>query len=110
MPPINTDDILRVHKALQPLHERFAFLGGSVLGLLIQDNAAGTVRATKDVDVVIQVVTRAAFTRLEERLRQIGFRHDNQKTNDNHTETVTTAGRPWVFMSGSGAAKMLAFQ
>jgi hypothetical protein len=58
------------------LKEPFAFLGGAVVGLLIDDPGAVPVRPTKDVDVVVKVATRAAYTRLEERLRRLGLRHD----------------------------------
>lgn len=76
MQPVNLDDILRVDDALRQLNERFAFLGGAVLGLLIHDRAAVPVRPTKDVDVVVSATARAGYTELEGRLRGIGFRHD----------------------------------
>ncbi len=79
MPTVDVDDILRVSEALTPLGDRFAFLGGSVLGLLVADQAAAPVRPTKDVDVLVDARDRGGYTRLEERLRQNGFRHDTRE-------------------------------
>ncbi len=65
-----------VAERLTPLGTEFAFLGGAVLGLLINDPAAAPVRPTKDVDVLVGTMNRSAHTNLEERLRQAGFMHD----------------------------------
>ena len=58
---------------LGPLRGRVAFLGGAVTGLLLTDPAAPEVRATDDVDVILETVTRSAYYRLEEELRGLGF-------------------------------------
>lgn len=58
------------------MNVEFAFLGGAVLGLLITDPAAVTIRPTKDVDVLMGTRTRVAHTELEEALRRCGFQHD----------------------------------
>jgi predicted nucleotidyltransferase len=45
-----------------------------VLGLLVNDPAQPQVRPTLDVDLVVGARTRAQFYRLQEKLRQRGFR------------------------------------
>jgi hypothetical protein len=65
-----------VNQALCGLLEQdFAFVGGAVVSLYA-DRFAEEVRPTDDVDVLVEVYTRIEYTRLEERLRQLGFRLD----------------------------------
>lgn len=59
---------------LRPLLDRIAFVGGCVTGLLVTDPAAAPVRTTLDVDVIVEAVSYAEFTLLEQQLRQLGFR------------------------------------
>ena len=54
----------------------YAFLGGSVVGLLVDHPGLSPVRATEDVDVVIDVVSRTRYAGIGENLRSIGFDHD----------------------------------
>ena len=61
---------------LEPLLGEVVFVGGSVLALLITDEAAAPVRSTLDVDVVAAVTTYAEYTALAERLRALGFGED----------------------------------
>ena len=42
-------------RLLRPLLDELVFLGGSATGLLITDQAAPSVRATDDVDVITEV-------------------------------------------------------
>lgn len=48
------------------------FVGGAVVGLYLTDPLAPVTRHTDDVDVVVPAATRAAYNRLEERLRAAG--------------------------------------
>ena len=45
----------------------FVFIGGAVAGLLITDSAAPAIRATEDVDLIVQVATLADYHRVEAR-------------------------------------------
>lgn len=49
------------------------FVGGSVVGLLLTDQAAPKPRSTIDVDVVVDVASRVSYARLERQLRDQGF-------------------------------------
>lgn len=62
--------------ALGPLRERFVFVGGCTTGILVTDVAAAPVRATRDVDVIVEVVTLAEYHALERELEKAGFSHD----------------------------------
>ncbi len=58
------------------LADEMVFLGGCATGLLMTDTAAPPIRATQDVDVIIEVATLAEYHRLSERLRERGFAED----------------------------------
>jgi hypothetical protein len=61
---------------LGPLRERFVFVGGCTTGMLVTDVAAAPVRATRDVDVIVEVLTLADYHALERELEKAGFSHD----------------------------------
>jgi hypothetical protein len=44
--------------------------------MLVTDTAAAPVRATRDVDVIVEVLTLADYHALERELEKTGFRHD----------------------------------
>ena len=64
-----------VAEALGDLREQVVFIGGAVAGLLVTDPMAKSVRATRDVDAVIQAA-RAQFHRIEARIAERGFTQD----------------------------------
>lgn len=76
---INLDDVAMVARRLKALETHFVFTGGSVVSLLMDRPAVTVSRPTKDVDVIAEVVTRIQYTKLEARLREIGFRHDTSE-------------------------------
>ncbi|MBA2661316.1 MAG: hypothetical protein H0U74_03425 [Bradymonadaceae bacterium] len=63
----------QAHKALSSLGHPFVFLGGATVSLHVDDPASGPVRATKDVDLVVEVAGYGEFATVEEQLRRIGF-------------------------------------
>jgi hypothetical protein len=62
--------------AFGPLRDRFVFIGGCVSGLLVTDASAPPTRSTRDVDVIVEVVSLADYHHLEKELLEAGFRHD----------------------------------
>jgi predicted nucleotidyltransferase len=62
--------------ALGPLRDRFVFVGGCATGMLVTDVAAAPVRATRDVDAIVEVLTLAEYHALERELEKRGFSHD----------------------------------
>ncbi len=69
----------RVGFLLGDLRERVVFLGGAATGLLLTDPGAPPIRATRDVDVIVQVGSRLEYHALEENLLALGFRHDQSE-------------------------------
>jgi hypothetical protein len=61
---------------LGDLKDEVVFVGGSILGILIDDPAGTPVRPTDDVDVVIDVASRPAYDALSRKLLSLGFQPD----------------------------------
>ncbi len=61
---------------LGELADEMVFVGGCATGLLISDEAAPPIRATKDVDAITQIATKAVYYQLSEKLRDQGFAED----------------------------------
>lgn len=59
--------------ALGELPDDFVFVGGATVELWATDDAAPEFRPTQDVDVIVEIATRTAYYRFEDRLRRVGF-------------------------------------
>ncbi len=70
---IHTEMIKHVAKSLGPLKSKVVFLGGSATGFHITDNAAPEIRATKDVDIIVEAASIVAYHKLEKMLMELGF-------------------------------------
>lgn len=68
--------IVKLNGPLSGLPFDFAFLGGSVLSLLVTDAGVDAIRVTKDVDVMVNIRSRKDYHRVDEMLEGLGFRHD----------------------------------
>lgn len=71
----NLPTLRTIAQALGDLREQVVFLGGAVAGLLVTDPLAESVRATRDVDAVVQA-GRAQFQRVQRELTRRGFHED----------------------------------
>ena len=70
-----SDNLIRVARALVPIHEhRFVFAGASILPLLLDDPAAPPPRFTEDVDAVVDVISYGRWETLQRRLHECGLR------------------------------------
>lgn len=65
--------LIRTVQLLGDLSDEFIFVGGSVVPILVTDEAAPDARPTVDVDVVVQVFTRSGYYNIEKRLANVGF-------------------------------------
>ncbi len=70
----NFEQLLAAARKLAPLLDQIAFVGGCVTGLLVTDPGAAPIRATLDIDAIVEIGSYAEFTLLENRLRDLGFR------------------------------------
>ena len=75
----NREYLLIVADPIGDLRSGVVFVGGSVAGLLVTDPIADGIRATKDVDAVIEPTTLSQYHRVEKRLSraQVGPAPDN---------------------------------
>jgi hypothetical protein len=71
----NLPYLRHIAAALGELREQVVFVGGAVAGLLVTDPLADPVRATRDVDAVVNA-SRAMFHRIEEQVAERGFARD----------------------------------
>lgn len=67
--------IKAVHNAVRDLEEQVVFVGGAVVSLYAE-RAWDEVRETDDVDIVVEIYTHFQFSKLEEKLRKLGFEND----------------------------------
>jgi predicted nucleotidyltransferase len=65
-----------VAAGLKDLKDRVVFVGGAVAELYATDPARTEIRATQDVDCVIEITSRARYYALEDQLRKLGFVND----------------------------------
>ncbi|WP_369976482.1 hypothetical protein [Xanthomonas bundabergensis] len=68
----NLPHLRAIADALGELREQVVFLGGAVVGLLLSDPLAESVRSTYDVDAVVDL-DWSRFRRIEERVQTQGF-------------------------------------
>jgi Nucleotidyl transferase AbiEii toxin, Type IV TA system len=76
---VNKANIAMLESAAADIEEMLtevAFVGGATIELWISDPAAPEFRPTKDIDVIVEITTRTAYYRLEQRLRELGFQNE----------------------------------
>ncbi len=76
MPDSNLEQLVAAAQLLRPLLGELVFVGGSVTGLLIADEAAGNPRTTLDVDAIAEITSYAEYAAFGDRLRALGFAED----------------------------------
>lgn len=63
-------------KALAPILGDLVFVGGTLVGLLIDDPGASTARPTRDVDVIAQITGAAGYVAATRTMGKLGFQPD----------------------------------
>jgi hypothetical protein len=79
MPLPNIGGLRAVSDRLEQLGARYAFVGGSIVNLLLDDPQLSPARPTDDVDVILEVVTSERYSEVEAKLRTLGFEHDTRQ-------------------------------
>lgn len=72
----NYEHLLLIADALGDLRNNVVFVGGCTAGLLLTDSAAEGIRATKDVDAIVEAASLRQYYELESRLPALGFSRD----------------------------------
>lgn len=104
----NRNVIRIIALALGELNERVIFVGGATIGMYVNDPAAEDVRATKDVDITVEIASFGELESIREELVQKGFtqspendvicrfRYDSIKVDVMGTKAVGWApANPW---------------
>jgi predicted nucleotidyltransferase len=68
-----------VAEKLDRLGLNYAFVGGSIVGFLLDNPELSPVRPTDDVDVILEVLTTQRYSDIEAKLRGAGFAHDTRQ-------------------------------
>ncbi len=76
MRPVDLEAIAEVSHQLNQLGVEYAFTGGAVVRLLLDNPKLINLRPTDDVDAIAAVVNHLEYTKLEEALRGLDFKHD----------------------------------
>ncbi|MDP2806659.1 MAG: nucleotidyl transferase AbiEii/AbiGii toxin family protein [bacterium] len=75
----NLKAIVKIAEALEELNDQVIFVGGSVVGLYINDPAAEDVRPTKDVDVSADIATFGELEKIRQQLVKKGFKQSHEE-------------------------------
>jgi predicted nucleotidyltransferase len=75
----NLEQLIATAKLLCPLLNELVFVGGSVTGLLVTDEAVGEPRTTLDVDAIAEITSYAEYAAFGDRLRALGFTEDRSE-------------------------------
>ena len=73
---IDIKALAHVARRLRPLDNKFAFIGGAIIPLLLDEPLVTAIRPTKDIDIIIEIVSLLDYFSFEERARALGFKHD----------------------------------
>jgi predicted nucleotidyltransferase len=73
---VGINDVKKVALALKDLSVNFAFVGGAIVSLYVNDKSADAPRETTDVDLSVSVKGYASWANLQDQLSQLGFSPD----------------------------------
>ena len=76
MPALNIGALRAVASKLDSTGLNYAFTGGSIVNLLIDNPEFSPTRPTDDVDVIVELIRTERYSTIEATLRQHGFEHD----------------------------------
>jgi hypothetical protein len=79
MPEVDIGALRVVATHLDAAGLNYAFTGGSVVNLLLDAPDLSPARPTKDVDVIVELVSGRRYSDVEEVLRKGGFNHDDSE-------------------------------
>ena len=75
----NREQLITAARLLRPLLGELVFVGGTVTGLLITDEAAADPRTTFDVNAIAEITSYAEYAEFGDRLRALGFQEDTRE-------------------------------
>ena len=79
MTDINPGVLAVVANKLDRLGFNYAFIGGAIVGLLLDNTELSPVRPTDDLDIILEILTSQRYSDIEKKLRDAGFAHDTRQ-------------------------------
>jgi len=73
---VNIEVIKTIAIALGELNEQLAFVGGAVISLYADDPASEEPRPTKDIDIVLEILSYTELVKIQDNLNRKGFNPD----------------------------------
>lgn len=73
---VNLTALTTISGELDKVQVEYAFVGGAIVGFLLDNPSLARLRPTGDVDAIANVVTWLEYADLEKRLRELGFKND----------------------------------
>lgn len=73
---INLGVVAEVAEGLKELKDQVVFVGGAVVSLYADDPAADEIRPTGDIDMTLNLMSFASWTKVQERLAELDFYPD----------------------------------
>ncbi|RLA12172.1 MAG: hypothetical protein DRQ59_08205 [Gammaproteobacteria bacterium] len=74
----NLEQLEKIAMALGDLLAKVTFVGGCTTALLVDEAAFFGIRATDDVDIIVDVASRVEYHKIGKALRKRGFREDKE--------------------------------
>jgi hypothetical protein len=68
-----------VAEKLDRLGFNYAFIGGAIVGFLLDAPELSPVRPTDDLDIILEIVAARNYSGIEQKLRDVGFAHDTRQ-------------------------------
>ena len=96
---IHTEMIMQVAKKHGPLRSKVVFLGGSATGFHLTDIAAPEIRATKDVDIIVEAASIVEYHKLSFQLHTLWGR--SSKHFSLEVEEIISQAMIWRTLSTS---------
>ncbi|HLP78699.1 MAG TPA: hypothetical protein VK327_17475 [Candidatus Paceibacterota bacterium] len=79
MAGIDPSVLALVAEKLDRLGFNYAFIGGAIVGFLLDDVELSPVRPTDDLDIILEVLAARRYSDIEQKLRDAGFTHDTRQ-------------------------------
>lgn len=100
---INMGVVKKVATVLGNLNELVVYVGGATVSIYADDPAADDVRPTKDIDIMLRIVSFAELAALQDKLAQKGIFPDAEskincrfKYDDVHIDVMSTKNVGWA--------------
>lgn len=72
----NKERIIHVAKRLEELRKKLVFIGGGIIGLILDQDYLLQPRPSYDLDAIVEIYGMLDFEEINDQLRKLGFKHN----------------------------------